>query len=333
MFSSECFHGSKGKFPVGFIVWNMGRQVPISAQNIVLDVYDRNCEKVGTKQIITNERDTFLNKWPKRVRNSGVLPPFSSAITISNRTIDVRDKVAEGFLCSLMCCGNDMQHYNYVAILSGPQASAGSYSVVPQNFERSMILHTVRRVCKPTWDNDRDQFYQPHSDILPAEFVSDCVVWSAFAPSNNTASLKDVEYNGQVYQIDNQMFPFLLHDVKTWDCSLSDIRVQLFAANEDRFMARWLYQHPLSKEAQLVYDKAKCLYMCVYMNLGKIRWLDYKIQLWDMGWWQVKSAAKDVPEALPLLSDLKRSMDVLGDKILQALPRLGFIPPPVQPLN
>lgn len=333
MFSSESFHGSKGKFPVGFIVWNLGKHIPLSEQRIVLDVYDKNCEKVGTKEITTNARTSFLNKWPQRVPNTRTFPPFGSAITLSDRTNDVRDRIADDFLCSLMSKGNDMANQNYVAIFSGPYGSAGAYSVVPHNFERSMILHAARRLPKATWDNDRDQFYQPHSDRLPADFVSDCVVWSAFAPSNNTASMKNIRYKGQTYQMDNQMFPFLLQDVKTWDCALSDIKVQLFAANEDRYMAQWLCQHSLSREAQIVYNKAKRLYICVYKNLGKIRWLDYKIQLWDMGWWQVKSAAKDIPEALPLLADLKDSMNVLGDKILQALPELGFIPPAVQPLN
>ncbi|MFQ7078163.1 MAG: hypothetical protein ACLRSW_09645 [Christensenellaceae bacterium] len=52
--------------------------------------------------------------------------------------MDVRDRVAEGFLCSLMCCGNDFQHQNQTALFSGPQASAGSYSVTAENFEKSM---------------------------------------------------------------------------------------------------------------------------------------------------------------------------------------------------
>lgn len=333
MFSSENFHGNKGKFPVGFLVWNLGKCVPIGKQKIVLDVYNKYCEKIGTKEILTTERDSFLNRWPTREKNTSVFPALSSAIEVTKRTKDVRDRIADGFLCSLMCCGNDMQHYNYVAIFSGPQASAGSYSVTPNNFERSMILHAVRKLAKPSWDNDRDQFYQPFNEKISALFTSDCVVWSCFAPSNNTVSMKNVEYQGKVYQIENKMFPFLLKRVKTWPCGLSDFKLQIQTANEDRFMALWLQNHELSPEAENVLEKAECLYRCIFANLGQIRWLDYKIGLWDIGWWQVKAAAKDIDEAKPLFIDLKYSMDALGNKILPLLPTMGFIPPSVQPLD
>lgn len=333
IFSSSHFDGNKGKFPVGFLIWNLKKDIPLDKQTVVLDVYDEYCEKVGTKQILTTSRDAFLNKWVPRYRNTHILPPFSSAISISDRTKDVRNRVADGFLCSMMCCGNDMQHQNYVCLLSGPQASAGSFSVVPENFERAMVTHAVRRIPKATWINDRDQFYQPFSDNLPQEFVNDCVIWSAFAPSNNSAALKDVGYQGKIYQIENQLFPFLLSDVVTWKCGLSDISAQLLSANEDRFMAKWISTASLSKEANDVLLAAKKLYQCVYQNIGSIRWLEYKIQLWDMGWWQVKEAAKQIIPAKPLYEALRQAEVVLSAKIESQIDNLGFMAPAEQPLD
>lgn len=333
IFSSEHFVGSKGKFPVGFLVWNLGRKIALESQEIVVDVYNADCEKIGTKEIPTISRDTFLNKWVPRFRNSSVLPPFSSAITISDRTKDVRDRVADNFLCSMMCCGNDMQHQNYVALLSGPQASAGSFSVVPENFERAMVVHSVRRIPKANWTNDRDQFYQPLQNDLPREFVSDCVIWSAFAPSNNTASLKDIPYQGKIYQIHNEMFPFTLSEVKTWKCSLPDIRVQLFAANEDRFMAKWIAKERLSAEAIDVLNAANKLYRCVYEKLNTIQWLDYKIQLWDIGWWQVKEAAKQIEAAAPSYEQLRLAEKKLEDKLVSQFSELGFMAPDIHLLE
>ena len=333
IFSSSHFDGNKGKFPVGFLIWNLKKDIPLDKQTVVLDVYDEYCEKVGTKQILTTSRDAFLNKWVPRYRNTHILPPFSSAISISDRTKDVRNRVADGFLCSMMCCGNDMQHQNYVCLLSGPQASAGSFSVVPENFERAMVTHAVRRIPKATWINDRDQFYQPFSDNLPQEFVNDCVIWSAFAPSNNSAALKDVVYQGKIYQIENQLFPFLLSDVVTWKCGLSDISAQLLSANEDRFMAKWISTASLSKEANDVLLAAKKLYQCVYQNIVSIRWLEYKIQLWDMGWWQVKEAAKQIIPAKPLYEALRQAEVVLSAKIESQIDNLGFMAPAEQPLD
>lgn len=329
IFSSENFKGTKGKFPVGFLVWNLGKHKKIEDQQVILDVYNEECEKIGTKEIQTKERSTFLNNWIKRYRNTRKFPPFSSGIALSDRKNDVRDGIAEDFLCSLMCCGNDIQHQNYTAILSGPYASAGAFSVVPENFEKSMVLHTVRRLPKHTWDRDRDQFYQPYDDNLPEEFVNDCVIWSAFAPSNNSVSLKDVEYNGETYQIHNEMFPFLLSEINTWKCDLKLISDQLFTANEDRFLAQWIANHSLSIEAQDVMYKAKALYKEVYSHLGTIRWLDFKIELWDIGWWQIKETAKLITSAENYLNDLKESENKLAAKILPQIAEYGFLPPDV----
>ena len=333
IFSSEVFVGSKGKFPVGFLVWNLSKKKHINEQEIVLDVYNEYCEKIGTKKIITTERDAFLNKWVPRFPNTSILPPFSSAININQRTIDVRDRVASGFLCSLMSKGNDMLNQNYVAILSGPYASAGAFSVVPENFERAMILHAVRRLPIATWDNDRDQFYQPYSDDLADDFISDCVIWSAFAPSNNTVSLKDVFYKGHNYQIENQMFPFSLSEVKSWGCDLSSISSQLYSANEERFLAKWIATHSLSCEGAEVLLCANDLYRYVYHNLGTIHWLDYKIELWDIGWWQVRFASKDMNGAQGLFSNFVSAINTLGNKIRMQIPNLGFTPPQVEPLS
>ena len=332
MFSSEAFVGSKGKFPVGFLVWNLSKREHIDTQTIVLDVYDTACEKVGTKAITTTERNQFLNKWVERKRNTGIMPPFSSALGIALRSVDVRDKVADGFLCSLMSAGNDIQHQNYTALLSGPYASAGGFSVVPENFEKSMILHAVRRIPVATWDNDRDQFYQPFAEPLSEEFTNDCVIWSAFSPSNNTVSLKDIVYKGKTYQIENQMFPFLLSEVKTWDIGLSNIKSQVFTANEDRFLAKWISSHTLSTEAEAVIKTALPLYKYVFSHLSDILWLDYRIELWDLGWWQVRSAAKDMESAGALLKAVNSAEKELEVKLRKQIPELGFTPPQIVPL-
>ena len=330
IFSSETFIGTKGKFPVGFLVWNFRKKQHIEDQDIVLDVYNAECEKIGIKELPSIERSAFLSKWVKRYKNTLTMPPFSNGITVSNRTNDVRDGVAEGFLCSLMCCGNDIQHQNYTALLSGPYASAGAFSVVPDNFEKSMIVHAVRKIPKHTWDKDRDQFYQPLTEDLPSEFVNDCVIWSAFAPSNGTVAMKDVEYKGNTYQIHNEMFPFLISEVSSWKCGLSGITRQLFSANEDRFLAKWINEHELSDDAKEFLLKAKALYRCVYANLGNIRWLDYKIELWDIGWYQIKEAAKAIPDAVPILEDVRKCNRELANKILPQISQYGFLPPDIQ---
>ena len=133
---------------------------------------------------------------------------------------DVRDRIAPGFLASLMCKGNDVQNYNNVALLSGPYVSAGALSITPDNFDKAMVVHAVRKNVKKTWINDRDQFLIP--ETKPGiVFIRQCTVWNLFTDSNQTASLRNVNYQGETYQIVNHFFPFKTAILKKWDISKS----------------------------------------------------------------------------------------------------------------
>lgn len=123
------------------------------------------------------------------------------------------------------------------------------------------------------------------------------------------------------------MFPFLLEDVTKWRCKVSSISSQLFTANEDRFMAKWISTHSLSKEAtQLLFDE-KALYQFAYANLHKTQWKKYRIDLWDIGFWQIKEAVKGFEEAHVLYSNMKESRNILEKKINSHIVEYGFISP------
>lgn len=326
MFSSKAFHGSNGNFPVGFLVWNLKKFLPIEEQIIKLDVYNNETGKYGTKIIANDNRETFLSKWVQRPRCDIIMPPFRSAISIGLENADTRDRVADGFLCSLMCKGNDFQNQNNTALLSGPYISAGAYSVIPENFEQSMIIHTIRRLPIATWTNDRDQFYQATVDELPDVFVKDCVIWSVFSDSNNTVSMKDVKYQGTTYQIHNHLYPFRLKEIKEWNFGHTDLGLQVISTNEDRFLAKWINGQKFSSEATAVLEKGRVLYEAFYENVNRTRWIDYKITLWDVGLWQIRMSLNDVGLCSDELGALKEAHRELGKKLLPQLYEYGFIP-------
>lgn len=326
MFSSKSFYGTKGKFPIGFLVWDLSEEKNIKSQKIVLDVYNEYFEKYAKKQIITENKSEFLSKWVDRPKTTQIMPPFKSAIKIGEYNKDIRDRVSDGFIASFMCNGNDLQHQNYTALLSGPYASAGAYSIVEENFEKSMIIHAVRRLPKSDWSNDRDQFYKPNIENLPEELINDCVIWSIFSDSNNTVSIKDVEYNNKIYQINNNLFPFLLKDIKKWECNLNNIKSQVFAANEDRFFAKWLENKILSEESKKTVKSAEKLYKLFYKEVHNSQWRKYKISLWDVGFWQIKNVLKEIGIGQDEITEFKYFHNQLGSKILPQLYNYKFIP-------
>ena len=245
IFSSNNFEGCKFKFPVGFVIWNLSKNIVLNDQIISLDVYNDKLEKFAIKKIQPSRHERFLNKWIERSPQIKKFPPMSSGLKISYSSKTPQDRISEKFLASFMLSGADFSNQSYTAILSGAVARHGSLSITPKNFERCMIVHTVRKLPKATWLNNKDTFMQPTKE-LPQEFITDAVIWSLFSNSNNTAAMSNVEYEGNIYQIKNNFYPFLLDEVSTWSCSDPDIRqsVQLAAMrNDDRFVAKWIIAH------------------------------------------------------------------------------------------
>ena len=358
IFPIKCFYGATGNFPVGFLVWNLAKQKHLAQQTITLDVFNKDVEKIGTKVFPSVERTAMLNKWCPRPKWDGksVMPTFVSAFNLKTDNKDQRNHVAPGFLCSVSSKGDDFQNQNSVFILSAPYANAGAFSVTPENFEKAMVLHAVKKIPKATWTNDRDAFYAPTNPVnpvnpvqkvsadsassrlcvknnlidvvtgLPHEFVTDCVVWSAFADSNYAVSLRNVEYQGRTWQIQNNLYPFLLDDVRRWPCAHGDIAAQLATANEDRFLAKWLAGKALSSEACAVLEAARQLYRDFYANITHTPWMDWKIETWDVGYYQIRNAMKNLCDFAPL----REKHDALRAKLLPQIYSLGFLNPDVE---
>jgi hypothetical protein len=83
---------------------------------------------------------------------------------------------------------------------------------------------SVRRLIKPTWLNDRDQFLQPKLPLEPV-FETDCLVWMLFNGSNLTAGANDLEWNGKKWSLVNHFIPFTEAEVGAPDRFESDFMV------------------------------------------------------------------------------------------------------------
>ncbi|WP_077230005.1 hypothetical protein [Clostridium baratii] len=334
IFSSASFEGCKAKFPVGFIIWNMKQKIKLEQQQIYVDVYNNNVEKVGVKEIKVENKNNFLSKWIDREPCTEIMPPLSNAIKVANSNKDKRDRVAKDFIASFMCKGNDFLNQNYTALLSAPYVSAGALSITPNNFEKSMIVHTVRRLPKASWINDRDQLKQPIVNVLEdEEFVSNCVLWSLFSNSNTTASMSNVEYGGRIYRIKNELFPFTTDHMKEWNVVDPDIKTQIWAKNSERYAALWLKNHRLSKEGKELLKHAEKLYRFYYSHMNEVSWPKYKIYDWDIGWWQLRMSINEVGIGQEELDNVRKAHILLGEKIIKKIYEYKFIEPDMEQVN
>ena len=302
IFSSENFGGtSKAKhFPVSFILWDIQQRKKIQEQDIQLDILDNTTQKIGTKAIKPEHRSHFLSRWIKRPPCTKIFPPFSSALKIKLSNVDTRNRVAEGFLASLMCPGNELQNQQQTAFLSGPQVSAGALSVTPENFEQAVVVFAARRIPKNTWINHVDQLMKPNRKLSP-QFISNCAVWSLFDTKNQTVSLGEVEYQGRTYQIVNHFFPFSV-------------------SGNNSFVANWLLQQQLSDEAQAVLDIAEEIYRFYFTHFSEPR---------DAGWYQIQKGLRQKKQrgatlGEELFADMKQRHEQLKGKILPLLYDYGI---------
>ncbi|MDR0521482.1 MAG: hypothetical protein LBH00_06475 [Planctomycetaceae bacterium] len=325
VFSSENFHGTSktSHFPVSFALWKVNSGEQPDKHPIVFAALNNNAEQFDTKKVKFADRTHFLNKWIQRPPAVKTFPPFSSAMTVKSGNTDPRDRIAEGFLASLMCPGNELQNQQKTAFLSGPQVSAGAFSVTPENFEQAVVVFAARRIPQNNWLNHVDQLMQP-AKKLSRFFITDCAVWCLFDSKNQTVSMRNVEYKGSVYQITNHFFPFSPAELRSWMIRDADIQKTLCHA-ADSFAAEWLLKQKLSAAAKKVLEAGRDVYRFYFANLNKLCTPKFKIESFDAGWRQIQQALQDVSLGGAELTELKRRHDLLRAKLLPQLYDYGII--------
>ncbi|MFN8693009.1 MAG: hypothetical protein ACK5XX_01215 [Holosporales bacterium] len=191
--------------------------------------------------------------------------------------------------------------------------------VTPENLWQAAIVFSVRRLIKPTWINDRDQFLQPTAP-LPDEFKHDCLIWMLFNGSNLTASANDLEWNGKKWSIVNHFIPF------------SEAEVGAPERFESDFMVRYLAGKKLSLEAQAVLDAGRGLWSAYYRETPPhtVR-EEYKLNRADVGWSQIRNALKERNKAgdgMPVdFSAFEAAYKALSEKLIPQVYELGFLKP------
>ena len=323
LFHSKCFHGVTGDYPISFLIWNLSK--PRKNKFIKIDITNKESDNIGIKHLRLIEKKEVLNNWFSRPDNSNeyILPPLSNAITVKYDNKDTRHRARKDFLASICSKGNDFQNSRYIVILSSPSVSAGAFTVNKDNFEKALTLHAVKKIPKPNWLNDRNQFVIPHTEPSK-EFTNDCIIWSLFSNSNETASLKDIKYLNNIYQIKNNFFPFTIAELKNWEITESDFKMQL-AKDEDRFVANWIFNNKLSEESKEVLNKAKAVYKIYFSNLNKMITKSWKIETWDAGWYQIRKCLAEHNLGTDEIKELNKVNEKLTSKILPLIEELGFL--------
>lgn len=319
---NRAFEGLKGDFPIGFLVWktdtNSNSKTPIT--EITTDVLNKKAEPVGEKNFYNLVKDSSLNIWVKRAKaNDTPVVPLKNAITPADKTIDVRGtNWANGAIGQMLCDSNDLQHAGQrTAILSSGYCSPGAFFITKENLWQVSVIYSVRRLVKPTWLNDRDQFLQPDKP-LSDEFKNDCLIWMLFNGSNLTASANDLQWNGKPWKIVNHFIPYTEEEVHAPDRFESD------------FMVQYMRGKKFSKEANAVLAAGKKLWQAYFEHVDTHTVVEeLKLNRADVGWYQIRKALQARNESgdfVPVsFAPFKSAYDALTEKLQPMVYELGFL--------
>ena len=318
---SKAFDGLKGDFPIGFLVWKTDQlaknRQPMT--EITVDVLDKSAQAVGEKNFYNLPNEQLLTKWIERPKtNATKVIPLKNAITPATATKDLRGtKWSDNAIAYLWCTGNDIQQAPRTALFSSGFNGGHGIFINPDNLWQAAIVFAVRRLIKPTWLNDRDQFLQPTGELTD-EFKNDCLIWMLFNGSNLTASADGLEWNDQTWSIINHFIPFTEAKVKTSERFFSDLMVSYLKGKKQ------------SPEAKAVLAEGKKLWLAYFAATDNypVR-EEYKLNRADVGWYQIRNALKKRNESgdYPVVSfaSFELTYKALTEKLQPLVYELGFL--------
>ena len=314
---------------IAFSVWLNGKTfVTDYFKHELIDTNGEGVVRIGEKIVYNTDNTISVNDWAKesvKKLKTFDAPQISSGVIIKQNGRGRISKDALGYIASNS--NNVDMNAMFVAMFSGAHSRANGYVVNKDNFTRCTSLFAARKLVEKTWVNSKDEYMKPNTDHEKwQEFENDSIVYSLFNTSSNQSSLRQVEYKGKKWDIKNEFFwmsreeMMLLANENGNDVCYQDANV-----STDRYVYNLLQNITLSKEAQLVLDKACELVRKTF----KYRMMfdedneNYQINNWDASYYQMKPLWKEY--AKDDFEEFKSLYKKLGDKMRPMVYELGFL--------
>lgn len=299
--AAETFDNVKGKFPIGFTIWNTSKKSKI--ETISTDIYDKNGNYSGIKFFYGNLPKS-INKWFVKFQSN------------SNNNIGLLSNYPP-----------DFQNQAKVFIKINQMARGGAIRIIDQNLIPVSIYLTVRHFMNATWLNDRDQFLFPNDNWKnDIEFHNDCLSYTLFHSQNRVSNAEGInhwipfteqEVNAQEKFASNFMTDFIQGKIK------NETETDLFGTVTNISVKR-----EFSDEAKNVFDAGKELWryyhskpnVNVNASLYDIR--EYFQRRNSQG--RMNSRSNDDTYMI-LINDLRKKLEFLADKIKPKIYEYEFL--------
>lgn len=226
-------------------------------------------------------------------------------------------KLTDGALGYFYNNGSSVQYNDqFVGLFSSAFSRANGLSIIPENFLKVNALYAARKLITNSWEQHKDEYFVPvpidtESDAYK-QWNADAVIYSLFHHSNNSTSMRQVNYNNQTWTIHNHYFWIphktaleLLDDPKTSnlyrDCRnnpAKDVFGNPIISTPDTYLAHILpsLTVSLSNEAKAVLEGMTALWKqsLPLRETYAQEHPEYQLNTWDAGIYQLKYLWRDL---------------------------------------
>lgn len=231
---ANTFDNVKGKFPIGFLIWNLSEKIEI--KQVETDIVNEYGDFNGVKSFYAFGSKDFISSWLRKFY----------------------DKI-NPVLGYIILPGVDMQQQNGVYITLKPTdsdlAQHKTAIITKENLIVMAIYLAIRQVIRPAWLNNRDQFLHPNNLwMTDYDFQNDCLAYSLFEGQNKVTSKDNI----------NHWIPFTEQEVKAKAKFESNFmtdfikgKIKKEVSNETLFKVEEITENKalvFSEEAKAVFD-------------------------------------------------------------------------------
>ncbi|TAF45504.1 MAG: hypothetical protein EAZ51_08480 [Sphingobacteriales bacterium] len=302
---ADTFDNVKGKFPIGFKIWNTHIKEKFKKFNA--DIYNEKAIFIGNKNLYSYDNEKgLINQWIKNYDHN-------------SRNL----KVGE-----LSVARNDMQNK---ALCWISHKADRPLNITLNTLIIDCIFLTVQSSIKATWLNDRDQFLYPNDGWQEDyEFKNDCLTYALFSGQNQIKSTEGT----------NHWIPFTEYEVNAKEKFESHFMADFIKgkitpqqSESDLFVFREPkpnYQVPIlfSDDAKEVFNAGLELWKYYHaQNEVNVNASLYDIREYfqgrnDKGRMNTKSKN---PKYTELISELRNKLNLLADKLKPKIYKYEFL--------
>ena len=288
-------------------------------------------EQITTHILDADAKNATINAWlaevrlPKNEFNDGKYPRYTGGFNITKGNTK-RGYLREGAIGYIESDGISIQRADkYTNLNTSMLNTDNGSSVLPINFERACVDFGIKKsiLSDASWINDKDVFRKPSEEFQASsewpEFVHDCVVFSLFQKSSYQTSLRNFEYNDELYNVPNEWFFMSKNDSITLaeKYNLNDIVFDARSADE-RFVYRYLQDKKLSSEARELLSMGKELVEKTYAKrfIANQEHPEWHLNTWYAGYYQAyKITTMFKVEFAELMQEFNAARTALETKI------------------